>query len=514
MRTELDIVMAERLLERTEERRLSATEALDPKVQAAEGQYFTPRPVAEFLARQISLRGSMRVLDPGAGVGSLCAAMVARAIQSGGGVQGCHLVAVESDPSLALALAKTLRDCEQTGARAGIQVTTELLAGDFTSLATESLIQERPGEFDACIMNPPYKKIGARSPVRAALKQQGVRVSNLYAAFLALAIDLLRDGGELSAITPRSFANGPYFREFRELFLSRMALERLHLYETRGRVFRDNGVLQENVILRATRASRPPSHVLLSTSADHTSQVTERVVPYHEVVHPDDRERFIRIPTDTAATEVAEAIAALPASLDSLDLEVSTGRVVDFRVKESLRPAPGDGTVPLIYPLHLRGGRLAWPVLGGRKPNSILREKSTEKLLMPAGDYVLVKRFSSKEERRRVSATWVSCAEWPAGAIGFENHLNVFHHNGAGLEPELAAGLAVYLNSEPLDRFFRQFSGHTQVNATDLRALRYPGLGTLRRWGENAIAGRAISPSLNDVGAAGNHPAEPAKQAA
>jgi adenine-specific DNA-methyltransferase len=32
-----------------------------------------------------------------------------------------------------------------------------------------------------------------------------------------------------------------------------------------------------------------------------------------------------------------------------------------------------------------------------------------------------------------------------------------------------------------VDRHFRQFSGHTQVNATDLRSLRYPHLNTLEK---------------------------------
>ncbi len=37
-----------------------------------------------------------------------------------------------------------------------------------------------------------------------------------------------------------------------------------------------------------------------------------------------------------------------------------------------------------------------------------------------------------------------------------------------------AKGLSVFLNSTLVDAFFRQFNGHTQVNAGDLRSLNYP----------------------------------------
>ena len=58
--------------------------------------------------------------------------------------------------------------------------------------------------------------------------------------------------------------------------------------------------------------------------------------------------------------------------------------------------------------------------------------------------------------------------------MAFENHLNVFHDNGQGLSREIAIGLSYWLNSSLVDSFFRTFSGHTQVNATDLRTLRFP----------------------------------------
>jgi adenine-specific DNA-methyltransferase len=74
----------------------------------------------------------------------------------------------------------------------------------------------------------------------------------------------------------------------------------------------------------------------------------------------------------------------------------------------------------------------------------------------------------------RIDAPWV----------GFENHLNYFHTRGRGLPPDLARGLVVFLNSSLLDRYFRLFSGHTQVNATDLRKMRYPAREQMLRLGQ------------------------------
>src|SRR5579883_3060847 len=86
-------------------------------------------------------------------------------------------------------------------------------------------------------------------------------------------------------------------------------------------------------------------------------------------------------------------------------------------------------------------------------------------------------------------ALWPRCfkrnlPDFPGTSIAFENHLNYFHCNGKGLEPALARGLAAYLNSTLVDAFFRLFNGHTQVNATDLRNIKYPTLSQLRSLGE------------------------------
>ncbi len=339
-------------------------------------------------------------------------------------------------------------------------------------------------DFDCAILNPPYRKINSDSRDRRLLRSIGVETSNLYSGFLAIVVKLLKRGGELVAITPRSFCNGPYFRPFRKLLLEEMTLRRVHVFESRNKAFRDDDVLQENVIIHAVKGARRPERVVISVSESAEAEfMTIRRVPVDELVHPGDPECFIRIVPDDSDRAVAREFERLSQTLAALGLSVSTGRVVDFRARDFLRREPGQGTAPLIYPTHFDNGFVKWPKPGARKPNAILMAPATGDLLVPADTYVLVKRFSSKEERRRIVAAIYDPARLPGKGVAFENHLNYFHQNGRGLPSSLAKGLAVFLNSTLVDRFFRQFSGHTQVNATDLRNLRYPTREQLERMG-------------------------------
>lgn len=483
---------AEALLQRTETRRKKLATLLNGKEGRSElGQFFTPAPVASFLAELLDLpeSGVFRLLDPGAGVGSLSAAVVARALRERPDIE-VAVVAFEIDPDLIPHLRATLEDCRATAHRFGTRVHVDVREQDFIEWAADtisgSLLSEVAPAFSACVMNPPYRKVNNGGADRRALQRVGVTVTNLYAAFLALASRMLDADGQLSAITPRSFANGVYFKSFREFFLSEMAFDRLHVYEQRGYVFADAQVLQENVVFRATRRC-PPSTVVLSSSAHGDSEPVTREVPYGDVVHEDDPNMFIRIPVDDDATAVAEYIANLPALLPDLALEVSTGRVVDFRARQHLRTDSAPGTVPLIYPNNLRNGGITWPQPNSKKPSALAANEQTESLLLPNDVYVLVKRFTAKEERRRVVAALITPDDLPAPRVAFENHLNVFHRAGKGLPLDLARGLVAFMNSAVVDRYVRQFSGHTQINAADLRQLRYPSADDLTAAGRELL---------------------------
>ncbi|MEU0254952.1 Eco57I restriction-modification methylase domain-containing protein [Streptomyces sp. NPDC006184] len=481
------------LVARTEARRQEASSAIDPKERAKRSQYFTPAPAADFIVSHARLGSGepIRVLDPGAGVGSLTASLVSRVLRERPGTR-VSVTACEDDPQLHAALSATLKDCARTAREVGCHLETTLVKDDFIEWAARS--GELPGEvrrpFDLVIMNPPYKKLAANSRPRRAVADTCTETSNLYSAFMALGVHLLAPGGQLVSITPRSFANGPYFRPFRKYFLHHMHIDHVHVFETRNRIFSDTDVLQENVIFSATRTNSPNrGKVTVSSSHSHSGEIQSRTVEYREMVQPEDSEHFIHISADEEDAELAAAHASLAATLQEIACQVSTGRVVDFRSKEHLRPDPEAGAVPLIYPLHMRDGGISWPVAGAKKNNAIMLNDKTEKMTFPAGYYVVVKRLSSKEEKRRVVAVVFDPDMTPCPRIGFENHVNVFHNAGEGLPKEVARGLCLWLNSTLLDRFIRRFSGHTQVNATDLRNLRYPSTTQLRALGGEWIEG-------------------------
>jgi adenine-specific DNA-methyltransferase len=279
-----------------------------------------------------------------------------------------------------------------------------------------------------------------------------------------------------------------------------MALERMHVFDRRDALFAGDDVLQENLIMYARRSAEGRVSVVLSSSDGlETGATRSRTVPYSRVMDPADSRRVVHLALDVADDEVKRTVMDLPSSLAGLGIDVSTGRVVDFRSRDFLRKNPGDLTVPLIYPLHFNGDCVHWPCPGSRKANALLAVPETEELLVPNGVYVLVKRFTAKEERRRVVATVFRPEGNLAGfrSVGFENHLNYFHRKGGALDGTLAEGLAVYLNSTLVDSYFRQFSGHTQVNATDLRSLWYPSSAQLCRLAESIGAGARDQPAID-----------------
>jgi tRNA1(Val) A37 N6-methylase TrmN6 len=486
--------MAIQLLDHADNVRREVAPRIALKRKSQLGQFMTPTPVARFMASLFppSTLDSCVLLDAGAGVGALTCAFLDRwAVADGFHFKETEVEAYEIDATLRGHLETTLAKYAER-----MPVRSRLLSEDFIHSAALQFLAER--RFTHAILNPPYRKINSASDHRLILRRVGIETVNLYSAFVGLALALMKPGGQLVAIVPRSFCNGPYYRPFREFLFHKAALRHMHLFASRTKAFKDDDVLQENVIIHLERAGRQGKVTVSNSTDDSFADLVTHQHPFNRIVFPDDPEKFIHVPTSLERNAI-ESSERVRCSLSDIGIGISTGPVVDFRLLEHIQQQPGDGTVPLLYPGHFSGQSTQWPKSGMKRGNAIKLNGETEKWLFPNGFYTVVRRFSSKEEPRRIVASVVRPDTFlGAKMLGFENHLNVFHENKHGLPERLAYGLAAFLNTTAIDDQFRRFNGHTQVNATDLRLMKYPDRAMLSALGAWARSHDALTQTMVD----------------
>ena len=462
--------------------RTAAAKNILPEQRRHLGQVLTPVPVAQLLAETFSdWSGDVDLIDGGAGAGTLSAAAALSALATADRPRSVRVTAWEIDAEMLRHAERSLVLVSDHFESVGVPFEFELRNEDFIRAAARSTETATHA-----ILNPPYTKLAASAGMRRDAERLGAPVPNLYAAFMLAATAMLSEGGEMVSITPRSFCNGPYFKRFRRAMLERTALRAVRIFESRSSAFSDQSVLQENVITHFVRGGVEPEAVRVQVG-DPGRLVTERVAPFDEVVLADDHDAVIHLAESQLAADASALMHDLPCSLAELAVTVSTGPVVDFRNRPWLRPHCNDGDVPLLYPSAVSPHGISWPSNGGKKPQAIANIDATAPVLTPTGAYVLIKRFSSKEERRRVVAAALLPNDLPGYAmLGIENHLNYIHSSGKPLTRELAVGLAAFLNLDLVDTYLRSFSGHTQVNASDIRRLRFPERTALEQIGLQA----------------------------
>lgn len=447
------------------------------------GQVRTPAPIAALMAREVdSPPESVVALDPGSGEGELSVALVQELISRG--CKNIHLELYEIDSALAAKCEAKMQELGQLAAKANASFSFVVRASDFIDARWTDAQYDlgREGGYDIVIMNPPYYKLrkdSFHSRLAGALIHGQ---PNIYGLFLSLGSRLLRPKGEFIAITPRSWFSGSYFATIRTDVLSRLDLDRVHTFANRDEAFGAAGVLQETVVFHATRANiptRPDVVISVYRRAAPLDSPATFVVPW-KTLCPSQVSEGVRLPESVYQLAALSTLDEDPLRLKDIDLDVTTGPVVPFRATEYLsHDGDGPNYVPLIWPSHVTPNGLRWsPEAPRAQPAFIRQTPESRGLLFPNEEMVLVRRFSAKEDRRRV----VAC-HLPSGVlgktVGVENHVNVIRGFSGPKGPLLAEALTAYLNSELVDQYLRAVSGTTQINAAELRRLPVPSRGDL-----------------------------------
>lgn len=478
------------------------------------GLYLTPVNVADFMAAQVSAgRSSVRILDPAAGSGTLLCAVVERLAAGDARFRNADLTAYETDPDLHNALVAVLGNLKRWAARHHIAVRVRIEASDFVLAHAQFLgasghlfRSDRIQPYDLVIANPPYFKIPKCDPRAQAATSVVHGQPNIYALFMAAGAALLCEGGEFLFITPRSFTSGPYFRLFRQRFFASVRPTGVHVFGSRREAFGRDEVLQENIILKGVREDgwqqRGGRFKLCISSSAGLADLHDpalRWLPLEDAL-AQSTDKVLRLPILRGEDEAVRFVDSWTGSLHGYGMNISTGPVVPFRAEEFLDEGgrPADTYAPLIWMSHVHAMRVSFPN-GGRKPQYIKRGASERSLLLPNRNYVLLRRFTAKEEPRRlVAGPWFKRSS-SCPLLGIENHLNYIYRPAGELDEEEARGLAALLNSELLDTYFRVSSGNTQVSATELRAMPLPPRDKIILIGRRAKALNDRGQELDDL---------------
>ena len=289
------------------------------------------------------------------------------------------------------------------------------------------------------------------------------------------------------AITPRSFCNGLYFRGFRHWYFDRVALDHIHIFESRTETFKHSNVLQESIITKVHRLGTPSPTIAVTTSfgADLTNGLQRSEIPASDIIDNSSGDCVIRIPEGEDDREIMQLVESFPLRFAETGLRISTGRWCCSGPPNTFSPTqPTRPLFPCSIPTTSKPFATRWPLAKNGKHKAIKCCEDSLRLLVPTKNYVLIKRFSSKEEKRRLTAACLLKADFPFPYLGIENHVNYVYHAERDLTEDEVYGIAALFNSTLIDRYFRTISGNTQVNATEIRAMNFPELKLLSRIGK------------------------------
>jgi adenine-specific DNA-methyltransferase len=472
-------------------------ESMPKSLRKKYGQFFTSRDTAIFMANLFTIPNQkvISILDPGAGSGILSVALLER-LQNDPNIEKIKLVCYENDPNVLELLRSNLNWVQaQTTKEVSYQVITDNYI--LSQMSDYNLMLDAdsdPQKYDLIIGNPPYIKVAKDAPEAKAMPDVCYGAPNLYFLFASMSMFNLKKSGEMVYIIPRSWTSGAYFKRFRQKFLTEGALKHIHLFASRDKVFEKECVLQETIIIKVQKTAIKPKQITITTTQSNAdfSAMTVFEAPYTTVVS--GGEFYVYLVTNAEEVEILQTLNQWNDTLPSIGLRMKTGLTVDFRNRNALRDRVEEKAVPLFYSQHIQAGKVVFPV--GKENEYIVTDQNS--LLQPNTNYLFVKRFTAKEERRRLQCGVYLARKYPEYTeISTQNKIN-FISGLKGLSECVVYGLYVLFNSTLYDCYYRILNGSTQVNSTEINSMPVPPMNVIESMGKKLIGTKDMSETACD----------------
>lgn len=468
------------------------------KEKRRKGQFFTPHSISSFMGSIAVLRPKAKIdiLDPGCGTSILSCSIIENIVDSGfkGSIT---LTLFETDKDI-LPLTRIVLDyLKDWCLKFDVSLEYHLHDKDFILDNCVYLSDEGNTifgdshfmhKYDYVISNPPYFKLSKDDVHTRSCRSIVDGQTNIYALFMAICAKMLAKDGQMIFITPRSFASGRYFQSFRNFLFKNVQIDFIHIFNTRKDTFAKDDVLQELVITSMSPHSKS-TYITISHSQGIVDLDKSQQKKYaeHQIVDLNSIEKVIYLPVNERDNTILELFRSWDGTMGKYGIQISTGPVVAYRAVDFIVDKASDDTAPL-YWLHNVVKMLCYhPAPKKDKGQYIRVTDKTRSSLLPNKNYVLLRRFSSKDDNSRLVAAPYFGNMIQCEFVGFENKLNYIYKLKGHLHRAEAIGLAALLNSELFDTWFRTFNGNINVSASELRMMPLPPIDIIKEIGRKII---------------------------
>lgn len=467
------------------------------KDKKCKGQFFTPLAISAFMGRLAtpSKKKAFSVLDPGCGLAILSCALIEYQVEE---VTPEHIILVlyETDKKVLPFTKVVLNYLQVWCAKKKVALEFKLREEDFVLDKCEclggadTLFGEVFGfeKYDYIISNPPYFKLAKSDEHTRSCARIVDGQTNIYAIFMAICAKMLADEGQMIFITPRSFASGRYFQSFRDFLFSQVHIDFIHLFNTRKDTFSKDEVLQELVIMKMH-----PAGDITNIIVSFSHGISDLWAPYQkeypagDIVDVTSGEKVVYLPLNGRDEAILRLFRSWDGTMEKYGIKISTGPVVAFRAGDYIVNEPASDTVPLYWLHNVVKMLCDHPVRKKDKGQYIRVTPETKAALLLNKNYVLLRRFSSKDDSSRLVAAPYFGNVTKSEFVGIENKLNYIYRPKGHLRRDEVMGLTALLDSELFDAWFRTFNGNINVSATELRMMPLPPIETIREIGRKII---------------------------
>ena len=194
--------------------------------------------------------------------------------------------------------------------------------------------------------------------------------------------------------------------------------------------------------------------------------------------------------TDDEEVKVLKRLHKFHQTLPEIGVKMKTGLTVDFRNRDILRDEEEEGAIPLFYSQHIKQGKVQFPIQ--KEHEYVVTDQRG--LMQDNKNYLFVKRFTAKEEPRRLQCGIYLAKNYPQYTkISTQNKINFIDGLLGEMSECLVYGLYVLFNSTLYDEYYRILNGSTQVNSTEINSMPVPDMESIQEMGRKLMKSKDLS---------------------